>query len=110
MAKKSSKNMNGLQGRAINDLIVFAIFKLGEQGEKCSFQALVKECFSLSPKVVGLKGYSKWPDTRKLDRPLRKLKENKMITGNPATFFTLTQQGKRRAQEIAKTLRQKKLL
>ena len=95
---------------SINDLILFSILSVSESNKKCSFEKLVHKCFTLFPKVFVLKKFSKWPDTRKLDRPLRSLRNKKMITGNPKTSFNLTAKGKKRALEIANIFRQKKLL
>ena len=51
----------------------------------------------------------KWPDSRKLDSSLRKLRKRKLITGNPRTFFKLTNLGKKTAGDTAKAFRQRKL-
>jgi len=77
---------------------------------KCSFEKLVKECFNAFPEIFSLKNYPKWPDSRKLDRPLRTLRERGFIIGDPKTSFSLTTRGKKEAQEIVKVLRQKRLL
>ena len=94
---------------SINDLILFILFSSIKDG-KCSFQRLVKEFFDTFPEISSLKGYPQWPDTRKLDRPLRMLRKKKLIKGDPKTFFSLTPQGKKEAKDIAKILGQKKLL
>lgn len=98
MAKKRSVSTN--------DLILFSIFSL--RG-KCSFETLVKECFTLFPKSFSLLEFPKWPDSRKLDRPLRTLRKRKMIIGDPKTFFKLTNLGRKKSEEIAKTFRQGRL-
>jgi len=95
---------------SLNELILFAIYSLGESSKKCTFEELIKECFSLFPKEFCFSKYIKWPDARKLDRPLRTLRKRKLITGTPQTVFSLTSSGKKIAQGIAKTLRQRKLL
>ena len=87
---------------SINDLILFGIFSVAETSKKCSFETLAHKCFTLFPKVFVLQKYPKWPDTRKLDRPLRALRNEKMIIGDPKTFFTLTKKGKKRALEVSK--------
>jgi len=94
---------------SINDLLLFILFSSTKNG-KCSFEKLVKEFFNTFPEVSSLKGYPQWPDTRKLDRPLRTLRKKKLIKGDPKTSFTLTPQGKKEAKEIAKGLGQRKLL
>ena len=93
---------------SINDLILFVLYSLPNKGS--SFEKLTKECFNQFPQVFSLRNYPQLPDTRKLDRPLRTLRKRKLIKGDPQTFFSLTPRGKEEAQEIAKILRQKKLL
>ncbi len=106
MAKKRSVDEELYRRVSINDLILFSIFSL--RG-KCSFETLVKECFTLFPKSFSLLEFPKWPDSRKLDRPLRTLRKRKMITGDPKTFFKLTNLGRKKSEEIAKTFRQGRL-
>ena len=87
--------------KSINNLILFSIYSVSGKKEKCSFEELIKECFNLFPKVFSFSSYPKWPDARKLDRPLRFLRKRKLITGNPKTYFSLTKAGKKIAVEIA---------
>ena len=94
----------------IQNLILFGIFSLIKRGEKCTFDALIKECFNLFPKAFCFSKNPKWPDSRKLDRPLRTLRKIKLISGNPKTVFTLTKKGRQIALEIARNFHQKKLL
>ena len=77
--------------------------------EKCDFERLVKECFTLSPEAFSFSKYPKWPDARKLDRSLRTLRQRKLIKGDPKTFFSLTKSGQKTAKEITRTFRQRKL-
>ena len=92
--------------RALNDLIVFSIYSAGD---KCTFEELVKECFSRFPEYFSFPKIKKWPDARKLDRPLRTLRERKLIKGGPKTYFSLTKLGKDKAKEIAKFFSQGRL-
>jgi len=93
----------------ITDLILFGINSITENKEKCTFERLIKECFTLFPETFSFSKYPQWPDSRKLDRPLRTLRKIKLITGNPKTFFSLTKLGKKIAEETSKTFRQRKL-
>jgi len=106
MQKKLSKNLN----ISANDLILFSIHSIILNNEQCSFDRLVKECFILFPDAIKFLRYPIWPDSRKLDRPLRALRKEKLIIGDPTTFFLLTDEGVKRAVQIDKTLRQGKLL
>lgn len=96
--------------RSINDLIILAAHLFAERGETYDFEKLVYECFSLFPGVFGFQRYKKWPDARKFDRPLRDLKEKNLIEEGAQGYLSLTKQGKKRAQEIALSFKQKKLL
>lgn len=94
----------------INDLILFSIHSVIVNNEICSFERLLKECFTLFPEAFGFARYPLWPDSRRLDRPLRSLRKEELIKGDPKTEFFLTKEGKEIIQQIAKTLRQGKLL
>ena len=61
--------------------------------KKCTFGELVKECFNSYPSLFALTDVPKWPDTLKLDRPLRKLREKGYISGSPVTYYTITNFG-----------------
>jgi len=106
MVSKNEKNLNF----AVNDLILFCIYSINLDNEKCSFERLVKECFTLFPETLKFSRYPIWPDARKLDRPLRALRNERLIIGDPKTFFMLTKEGEKKASETAKMLRQGKLL
>jgi len=90
---------------SISDLILFCLFKK----EKCSFDVLIKECFKIFPDIFCFSSIKKWPDARKLDNSLRKLRKNKLIKGDSKTCFSLTLAGKKRAEETAKIFWQEKL-
>ena len=106
MQKKKTKNLN----ISANDLILFSIHSVILNNEQCSFDRLVKECFVLFPDAVKFLRYPIWPDSRKLDRPLRALRKEKLIIGDPKSYFKLTDGGIKRAVQIDKVLRQGKLL
>ena len=93
----------------ITDLILFSINFIIENKGKCTFERLIKECFTFFPKAFGFPQYPQWPDSLKLDRQLRTLRKRKLITGDPKTIFSLTKIGQKIAVELAKTFRQRKL-
>ena len=95
---------------SVNDLILFCIHSVVINNEKCSFERLIKECFTLFPATLKFERYPIWPDSRKLDRPLRTLRDEKLVIGDPKTYFVLTKKGENKAEEIAKILKQGKLL
>ena len=94
---------------SIPDLILFSIYQAEGRQEKCTFDRLVKECFVLFPNCFSFPLFPQWPDSRKLDRPLRTLRKTKLIFGDPKTFFALTKTGAKRAEEVSKIFRQRKL-
>ena len=106
MQNKKSKSSNF----SVNDLILFCIHSVILTSEQCSFDRLVKECFTLFPDTLKFPIYPIWPDSRKLDRPLRALRNEKLIVGDPKTYFILTKIGEEKASVVSKTLRQGKLL
>lgn len=110
MKKRRKYDSAVYQNIPILDLILYAVYSLISRRELCTFEKLVKECFDLFPKSFSFKENSRWPDSRKLDRPLRTLRKKELITGTPETFFSLTKKGQNSAIEISKILRQRKLL
>jgi len=103
---KKTKSLNF----SVNDLILFCIHSVVVNSEQCSFERLVKECFTLFPETLMFPRYPIWPDARKLDRPLRALRSEKLIIGDSKTYFMLTKLGEEKATAVAKVLRQGKLL
>jgi hypothetical protein len=85
-------------------LIVFSIYSVTQNGEGCSFERLVKECFTLFPRAFGFSRYPEWPDSLKFDRPLRTLRERGWIIGGAKTLFSLTKFGEKIAEEIQRML------
>ncbi|MBU3895823.1 hypothetical protein KKG36_00675 [Patescibacteria group bacterium] len=110
MTKKIDEKNLAYYKTSINDLILFAVYSVISSKEDCGFEKLVNESFMLFPHVFGFLKYPQWPDTRKLDRPLRSLRSCRLITGSPKNNFLLTKEGKEKAESVAKTLRQGKLL
>lgn len=86
------------------NLIIFSIYSVTRNSEVCSFERLVKECFTLFPKVFSFPRYPEWPDSLKFDRPLRTLRGRGWIVGNPKTFFSLTKFGESVARETQEAL------
>jgi hypothetical protein len=62
------------------------------------------------PKTFSFSKIAKWPDARKLDRPLRALREKRIINGTSDSLFTLTSAGEKAAEALAKIFRQRRLL
>jgi len=93
----------------INDLILLGIYLLEKEGKQCDFESLIERCFKLSPESVSFKR-NNWPDSRKIDRPLRSLRKEDLIKINSDFIFSLTKKGAKKSLEITKVLYQGKLL
>ena len=113
MSKKRTQKVHfdeGLyQKLGVNQLILFGIYSVIAKKETCTFERLMKECFTFFPKTFSFSSYPQWPDARKLDRPLRDVRRKKLVKGDPNTSFSLTNSGKKVAREVARILTQKKL-
>ena len=108
--KRKALDQDLYKRTSINDLILFCINSLNSKKDKCTFEKLIKECYDFFPQAFGFQSLKKWPDSRKLDRPLRTLRKRKLIKGNPKALFSLTNLGKKKAEEVSKTFGQRKLL
>lgn len=90
-------------------LIVFGIYSVINKGEECTFERLIKECFTLFPKVFAMSRYPQWPDTLRFDRDLRTLRDRGLITGNPKISYSLTKFGEKLAKETEEILKKGKI-
>lgn len=88
----------------MQNLIVFALYSVIKNGETCTYERLVAECFQKFPKVFGFKRYPHWPDSLKFDRPLRTLREKSLIVGSVRDRFDLTEFGVKIAKETGSIL------
>jgi hypothetical protein len=86
-------------------LIIFGIYSIVNADEDCTFDRLVKECFTLFPKAFSFSRYPEWPDSLKFDRPLRSLRERGWIVGSAKTQFSLTRFGESAAKEAEELLK-----
>jgi hypothetical protein len=94
---------------SINDKILFTLYSSSRKKEP-TFEDLAKKCFNDFPETFSLKKYPKLLDTRKLDRPLRTLRREGLVKGDPSTSFCLTKKGEKIAKNLTTILKQKKLL
>lgn len=94
----------------INKLIIIGLHLVLERKKECSFQDLVEKCFGLFPKTFQFENHSEWPDTKKLDRPIRTLRNQGLLMGDSKTGLLLTSKGKKLAINLSSIFTQKKLL
>jgi hypothetical protein len=90
----------------LHSLLLICINNVVVNNEDCTFERLVYECFTNFPKAFCLFRYPQWPDSNKLDRPLRKLRERGLIVGSPKIGFLLTEDGKHQVGRAKKMLEQ----
>lgn len=89
----------------IHSLILICIDNITVNNEDCTFERLVYECFTNFSKTFCLFRYPQWPDSNKLDRPLRKLRERGLIVGSPKIGFLLTEDGKHQVARAKRMLK-----
>lgn len=85
---------------SLEELILLGMQELIEKKKKCSYGDLIHKLFSKYPGIFSIADYPKWPDTLKLDRPLRSLRSDRLITGSPITFYSLTLLGQERIRQL----------
>lgn len=90
---------------SLEDLILVAVYSIKSRKEDCTFERLVKECFTLFPKKFSFSRYPQWPDSLKLDRPLRKLQERKLLLGNRTVSYDLSPVGRKVCLKVLKRLK-----
>ncbi|MCD6402382.1 hypothetical protein J7L36_00805 [bacterium] len=103
MLEKRHKNI------AIKDAILYAIYLVNSDKGECTFEHLVKKCFDIFPKDFSLSNYPQWPDTRKIDRPLRRLRQQGLVKNNKDGSYALTRKGEELAARLTKILKQQSL-
>lgn len=81
-------------GPSLNELILFCLQSVLRKKKKCTFGDIINECFKTYPKFFSLADYPNWPDSLKLDRPLRELRKDGLIKGSPVTFYSITDAGR----------------
>jgi hypothetical protein len=99
----------------ISDLILFSIYLIKKNREVCTFERLVAECFNNFPKVFCFRRYPNWPDSGKLDRPIRTFRERGLVIGGMGGRYSpgeimLTSFGEEKAKQIKLILTGKKTI
>lgn len=90
-----------------NQSILLCLDGLSSKGKKIDFEDLLAECWKKFP-VMFLFSRHQWPDARKLDRPLRQLREQGFLFQDDDNL-RLTKKGEVLASQLGKSWRQKKL-
>lgn len=85
--------MGTIKDLLLEDMILICIDSVIKKNNKCSFGNLVKECFTRYPNKFSLNDFPEYPDSLRLDRPLREMRDKGFITGSPVTFYSITNFG-----------------
>lgn len=86
--------MKNLKDASLEELILLVIDSIVKSKKKCTFDQIVKRGFDLFPAAFSLTEFPEHPDSLKLDRPLRDIREKGLIKGSPTTFYSMTDFGK----------------
>lgn len=89
---------------SVAELVLSCISNVLKKKKRCTFGNLIEECFYSYPDVFSLSDHPQWPDTLRLDRPLRKLRDMRYISGSPSTYYLITNSGKQALLSVNSSL------
>jgi len=85
---------------SLENIILLAIYNLKQKNQLPTFEEITAEVFTKFPDIFSFKKYPQWPDSDKVSRPLRYLREKGYITGLPSTHYTITTVGEQKLDEV----------
>lgn len=90
------------QIRNIDELLVYSLWRLEQEGEETTFEKLVVRSFQLFPEHFGLQGFeSQYPDASRINKTwLRCRSDRNWIAGSTAHGFRLTPSGLGIAEKV----------
>ena len=84
----------------VDQLVVYASKKILDNGEECTFERLVYECFKLFPQKFAFMRYPDWPDSTRINKAWLRCRTDKgWLSGTVKEGFRITSSG----EIIAKT-------
>lgn len=96
----------------LTDLVLYSLFSLTTKGVEGTFENLVAESYELFPKKFSLPGYPEYPDSRRVEREIRRMSgglpsegSSGLVKGNLKTNFNLTENGLNKLTEIQQKLK-----
>ena len=89
---------------APDELVVFAVYALQDDGHYSAMEEIVSACFRLFPHRFSLKNYFYWPDSATTLSFLNKAKSKGNLKGNLANGFAVKVQGRQTVKRVAKVL------
>lgn len=92
--------------QGLDQLVTYCVDRILQNGEECTFERLVYECFTLFPRKFGFARYPGWPDSARVNKSwLRCRTDRRWIAGSVQAGFVMTPAGSRVALEVASALR-----
>ncbi|MDX1378528.1 MAG: hypothetical protein R3307_06750 [Anaerolineales bacterium] len=88
----------------LNDLVVYSVHYLHNQGSEITSEDIISACFVLFPNRFSLRKYPQWPDSGMVSRRWSDCKSKGYLRGSATKGFKLTAKGKRRAKKVEKAL------
>jgi hypothetical protein len=99
------QTVEAYESLGVDYLLVFSVESILDNGEECTLERLVFECFTRFPRKFGLSRYPQWPDSTRVYRSWRRCRlDNRWLTGSPQEGFRLTAKGKGVALAVAEKL------
>ena len=85
----------------LDSLVTYAVWSIQQNGEACTFERLVEECFRLFPNKFSMFGYPQWPDAARINKSWLRCRTDKgLISGKTKTGFTLTPKGREHVRRL----------
>jgi len=102
----SSYTPEQYKNSGIDQLTIYAAKKILDEGEECTFERLVYECFTLFPKKFGFKRYPAWPDSARINKAWLRCRTDKgWLAGTVKEGFRITPSGEMIAKKTEKQLK-----
>jgi len=88
----------------LNDLVIYSIYFLDNQGVNIAAEDIISACFTLFPKRFSLRKYPHWPDSAIVSRRWSECRTQGLIVGDTSAGFKLTSRGLHLAGKVEKKL------
>lgn len=89
----------------IDQLVVYAVKRILDADEECTFERLVYECFTLFPEKFGFQRYPEWPDSARINKAWLRCRTDKgWIAGTVKKGFRITSTGEIIAKKTKRDL------
>lgn len=90
----------------VDQLLTYAANRILQNGEECTLERLVYECFTLFPKKFSFSRYPQWPDSTRIYRSCRRcLQDNKWLSGSFKDGFQMKSEGEKIALDVGVKLK-----